>query len=204
MKKFIFAAVACISLTISAQAQQINYGLKAGVTISTLEGIEVGRCDERTGFTAGFYAEFPLTGRISVQPELLYNEKGGIQRFAESDLKGLSKHNYHYISLPVAFKYRFYKGLAFELGPELNYLAFSEVKNELMIGNTTVEERVKTTDDNEPFDVAALAGLSYATKHGITFGVRYTYGFLNTNKENSALVSDLQNRNVQLTLGFRF
>lgn len=203
MKKILFTAIAAIALTFSAQAQKINYGLKVGVNLSTLDGIEVGKCDERTGFAAGVFAEIPFGNRFSIQPELLYNEKGGLQRFAETDVKGIIKHNLHYVSLPVAFKYRIVKGLAFEVGPELNYLAFGEEKLDLYANHQTIQDRSKVTDNLEQFDLAGIAGLSYTTKNGLSLGVRYSYGFMNVNKENNPGVTDLQNRNFQFLLGFR-
>lgn len=68
----------------SLNAQDTRFGLKGGITF--YKGtIDFAGFEESTnsalGFTAGVYAEFPLSDYISIQPEVLYTQK----RTEESD-----------------------------------------------------------------------------------------------------------------------
>ena len=74
MKKTILTTiVALFVFTMGANAQGIGIGIKGGLNLAKLDGIE--NAENRTGLHAGAYVNLNLGG-ISIQPELLYSAQG--------------------------------------------------------------------------------------------------------------------------------
>lgn len=88
-----------------AVAQDTRFGLKGGITFykGTIDfaGFEESS-SSALGFTAGVYAEFPLSKYISIQPEILYNQKN-----IEEDDSFFDENNqvsFSYIDVPVLLR----------------------------------------------------------------------------------------------------
>ena len=72
MKKLVLSlAVAASSL---AFAQQ--FGVKAGVNVSSIGGNDDLDQSSKVGFNAGLFMNAPLAANFSIQPELLYSSMG--------------------------------------------------------------------------------------------------------------------------------
>ena len=82
MKKLCLAVIAVLSLTYS-QAQEVQFGAKAGVNFANLTGDDVDNSDMRTSFHLGVVAEIKINEKFSVQPELLYSSKGASSKDSE-------------------------------------------------------------------------------------------------------------------------
>lgn len=82
MKKTVFAAAALLATAAvsSAQAQSVRLGLRAGANYSNLAGNVKNQdtYNNKIGFLGGVMLNVPVTddGFFSVQPEILYSQKG--------------------------------------------------------------------------------------------------------------------------------
>ena len=66
-----------ISLVVcSLHAQNVTFGVKAGLNFACLSGDDAEDFDGRTSFHIGATAEFSLSETFSIQPELLYSGQG--------------------------------------------------------------------------------------------------------------------------------
>ena len=74
MKKIILAIA--ILITLSSNAQKINFGIKAGLNMSILTGSKDQIMSSTNGFFAGALLEFKILEKIALQPELLFSEQG--------------------------------------------------------------------------------------------------------------------------------
>jgi hypothetical protein len=107
MRRFTSAtvvAVALLALTAVANAAPdgtVSKGLKISLNSADMMGAGVpSGLTPQTGFAAGAYLDWRLAGRASIQPEILYTQKGGE---VES---GTNPYEYHfdYVEIPVLLK----------------------------------------------------------------------------------------------------
>ncbi|WP_234571038.1 porin family protein [Rhodohalobacter sp. 614A] len=93
-------------------AQEHRYGIKGGITFYQIHGKYVlVQGGERTdldshhvsGIEAGFFAEFRVNKMFSIQPEVVFAQKGGSSITSLDVQKDI---NLNYIDLPVLLKFR--------------------------------------------------------------------------------------------------
>ena len=116
MKKlFLVAAIAVFGFT-SANAQEVNFGAKAGVNMATITGDDVDDTKSKTSFHIGAVAEIAISDKFSVQPELLYSAQGTKADEGDEELK------IDYINLPIIAKYYVAEGFSIEAGHQVGFL----------------------------------------------------------------------------------
>ena len=72
MKTKISFLIACV-LFAQAAMSQINFGIKGGANITKVEG-KAFRDEFRYGYHLGGFAEIGLGDKLSIQPEVLFNQ----------------------------------------------------------------------------------------------------------------------------------
>ncbi len=195
----VFAA----ALTMNAQDEadntsdkSISFGVKGGVSLATIvsNNDDYETPNARTSFFAGVTAEFPITDKFSIQPEVLYSQQGA--EIKNDGLLGDNRIEYQidYINVPVLAKIYLVEGLSVEVGPQ-----FSFKVNEEIDGNVDSNSGDTPLDRVENFDFGVAAGLTFQTKMGIFATGRYARGFTDV-IENV----DLQNSVFQIGLGYKF
>lgn len=196
------AAVALVAPALAsvpaASAQQSTFGLKAGLNVATLTGDNTDDLDPRLGFAGGAFVEIPVTPSFSVQPEVLYTQKGARETDGTTD----ATIALDYLEVPVLFKYtvpvtRSGLLLGGYVGPALAFKLNENVEADF--GGTTVSE---DTDFAKSTDVGVAFG---ATVGAGPFAVdgRYTLGLTNVVDSD---VSDDDARNGVFTISalYRF
>lgn len=184
MKKLLLVLLV-VSFTGVANAQDLTFGAKAGVNFASLTGDDVEDIDGRTSFHLGMIAEFLLSEKFAIQPEVLYSSQGAKASDEDSEWK------LDYVSIPVMAKYFVTEGLSLEAGP---YVAFNVVSEFDMEGIT-----VDLEDETESTDFGAAFGLGYQLPMGLFFQGRYAMGLTDISSEG-----DAKNGVFQLSLGYRF
>lgn len=176
--------------------KSISFGVKGGATISTLvsNDDDFKSPNARTSFFAGVTAEFPISDKFSIQPEVLYSQQGAEIR--NDGFLGDDRIEYQldYINVPVLAKIYLFEGLSIDVGPQ-----FSFKVNEEIDSNVTGNSGDIDMNEVEDFDFGVAAGLTFQTKSGIFATGRYTRGFTDVIKD-----VDLQNSVFQLGLGYKF
>lgn len=217
MKK-LFLAVTILLASISVTEAQSGFGIRGGGNLSNLSGDlkNEDRYENKVGFHAGVFLNFPVAdGFFSVQPELIYSQKGFKNSEVEftdllgNDYRREGKVNYNYLDLPVLA--RISAGpLYFEGGPQASYLLnVNNQTKEYYNGNlrsSATTERDK--DGMQEFELGYVAGVGLSTASGISIGVRYTGAFTDFVKTDSDQYfnGDLGNAKhsvLMLTLGFK-
>ena len=189
MKKVLLSAVALMAFGIAAQAQDIKFGVKAGVNIADLSDNSAG---SRVGFHVGGLAEFGITEQFSIQPELLYSGQGAKvnEGFGDVDLK------LDYISLPVLAKYRIVKGFSVEAGPQVGFLISAKAEDE------DVKDAYKSVD------FGVTGGAEYELPMGVFFQARYYVGLSSVTEDievfGTSYSADTNNIMISLSAGYRF
>ena len=204
MKKILLLSI-FFGLSFSAmQSQQIMYGAKAGLNLSTIGGdkTEINHTT-KTGFHLGVLAEIPITGDFAVQPEVLFTSQGAKMQqtlFLDVELEGSKK--LEYIQVPVMAKYYVVKGLALEAGPQVSFLTRAIGDIETTSNGMTESRKVELTGVSK-IDFSVGAGASLYLDMGVFFAARYNFGLTNINDSDASDWKALNNV-FQLSAGYFF
>lgn len=170
---------------------QTYFGFKVGTNISNING-DNPYDGIKIAMHVGGVAEIVISDLISVQPELLYSMQGS-QHKDDSSLKN----NYHYITLPIMFKYFINVSTSIDAGPQIGYLVFAKQSNGW-------EEWRDTKDELNALDYGFNLGASYEMDNGMNINIRYNYNFANIYKTIEGLDFKGNNTVIQLSLGYKF
>ena len=184
MIKKLWIALIAIGIAGTVTAQDVKFGVKLGMNVSSINGSQANNLDSKTGFLFGVTSEVSLSNKFSLQPELLFSQQG-----AKS--KDVYTYDLNYVSLPIMAKYYIVDAFSVEAGPQFSFL----VKDELIPENGS--QTVNTNAEN--FDLTANLGLGYQLKNGIFFQTRYNLGLINIDEN-----PDIKNGVFQMSLGFKF
>jgi len=206
MKKLILCGAIALFGFLSANAQEVKFGAKAGVNLATIGG-DVEDADGRTSFHVGGVAEIMISDKFSVQPELLYSAQGLQSEYTEtifgSDVKFEEKLKLDYINLPIMAKFYVAEGLSIEAGPQVGFLISAESEVEASFEGDSENQTEDVKDGFKSVDFAAGIGLGYKLDSGLNFSARYTLGLANI-AEDAADDFSIQNNVLQVSLGYMF
>ncbi len=144
-------------------------------------------------------ANFAVNDMFSIQPEVLYSNKG----FNIKDSGDDARFAINYIDVPVLAKVATgATGLFFELGPQVGFRTAADIKNSSI--SLSASDAVKSVD------VGYVGGLGFQTESGAMIGLRYNGGFTNVAKDNGTIAGlatgggEGKNSAFQLYVGFLF
>lgn len=228
MKKIILSLAVLAGFASAANAQTgVKYGISGGANLANFTGTDSKDFGYKFGFSAGVVANFGVSDMFSVQPEVLYSEKG----FNTSDVlfsratgtgaqqyQATVKQTLRYIDIPILLKINTGdagKGLFFELGPQLSLLAgartFSDDNN--LAGATNAyftrdagPVSVRLGTGREGFNKALIGyvgGIGYQLTSGLGFGLRYTGDFAQVYKDGY-LAPNVHNGVFQFNVHYMF
>jgi hypothetical protein len=213
MKKITLLLLAGLSFSF-AQAQSAKIGLKGGANYSNIAGDlqHENVYQNKLGFNGGLTANFAIAGGnfLSIQPELLYSQKGYKYRDEEyrdllgRQIKSKGTRNFNYLDLPVLLKVNA-GGLFFEAGPQLSYLLGIRDNTETSInGDTDSNWRKIDKDDLAELEVGYAAGLGFQAANGVSLGLRYNGSISELAKSdpNNDELVNARHSAFQLQLGF--
>jgi hypothetical protein len=197
MKKTLLALIFAVSALNVAQAQSARFGIKAGASLTNVTKSS-DQAANKFGFNGGVMANFAVNDLLSIQPEVLYSNKG----FKVEGRNSKERLVLNYIDVPIVAKIATgTTGLFFELGPQVGFRTASAYKDSDI--SFSLNDAIKSVD----FGYAA--GLGFQAAGGMV-GLRYNGGFTNVIKENGSLFSlpiggrEGRNSAFQLYVGYFF
>lgn len=226
MRKVLLSAVVLFAFG-SANAQDIKFGAKAGANFSTVKATLPGAADNfgsqenkmLFGFHVGGFAEFKLSDKFAIQPELLYSMQGskyesngnffGFSFTGESDLK------MSYLNVPVMAKYYATEKLFFVAGPQISFLLNAEQDSTFTDsdGETTTDNGVDVKDQFKSIDFSLGFGAGYFFTDNLFAEARYNIGLSNIAEPQTVDAGPFgqieangtaKTSNLQISLGYRF
>jgi Outer membrane protein beta-barrel domain len=221
MKKF-FTLTVLSAFIITSTKAQISYGVQAGVNIANWQGDAMQSLNDvvdlsngyittrsRTGFNVGTYVNIPLTEQISFEPGVMYSQKGYTM---QGDLKidalkflgvnASAKVESHYIDMPLLLKAEVAKGLSIYAGPQISYLAKTNLHvNSSILGISLLNRKLDLTDNFNRVDMGIVGGLGYQFDNGVNIKAGYDYGLSKLDKNENFKA---YNRVIKLSVGFSF
>ena len=208
MRKLAFLAPCCAVLlfTPCSLSGQISLGFQGGLSLATVGGSDLDLFDPgyRKGFGLGAFLELPVGDVLSIQPEILYLQKG----FHESEQGVDVTFALDYVEIPVLLRINVpVEGTVapyFLVGPALGFKAGCEVTGEeggveVKVDCDEAEAEIKSLD----FGGVVGGGISFEAGPGnIHVGARYNYGL--TSLDDSGEDEDVKNRAFSFLAGYSF
>lgn len=194
-------------------------GVKAGVTISGMQGDAVNnlknlidltdgilKTSNRTGFFAGVYANLPMGSFISIEPGIFYTQKG-YELKGGFGVKGISIANAkaqlqsEYIDVPLLLKVNFSRFQIFA-GPQVSYLLNADLKTSAgLLGFNLLNNKMEMTSQFNPWDVGLTGGIGYQISKELSINASYDQGLSKINKDKTL---ESYNRSVKVGMGITF
>ena len=181
------------SYSSSSIAQDVRFGLKAGVNSANASGLSSNTSAITSGHIGGMM-EALYSEKFALQPEIVFSFQG-----FESETEGVSEtYRFTYINIPVMFRYFPTNGLFLESGPQIGYLNTGKLERKSADGN----EKIDIKDAMRDNDLSLNLGVGFQTKSGWSIGGRYCWGL--TNLVRSELDRNFKNQVIQISLGYLF
>lgn len=190
MKLHIFLLLAIFFSAGSVTAQDVNFGIKGGLNVYTLNNDNDADYNSKAGFNLGLLAHIHLAKQWTLQPEIVYSSQGAKINTGNTE----TRINLDYINIPVLVQYMFDNGFRLQAGPQLGFLVNAKSKTGDL--SVDVKDNLKTID----FGLAVGAGYVH-TSSGFGVDARYNFGLSNINENRS---DKLFNRGFQLGVFYLF
>jgi hypothetical protein len=212
MKRILLAAI-IVAFAISANAQ-VQFGIKGGLNVTNrTDDYDDGSSynyDDRVGFHIGFISDISLGFNMTLQPGILYSQKGCTIPEDESNYE--QKYNLNYIDIPFNLMYKLDAGLAkiyFAAGPNFGFGIGGKYK---VIGisdqqdysgydvSSDINFGSGNGDDFKTFDVGFNlgAGIQFSS---IQLGLQYTFGISDLSNDEDY---SIRNNGLGISLTYLF
>lgn len=206
MKKLLFFIAIAVMCFVNLNAQEVKFGVKAGLNLANISGDDTEDLDGRTSFHIGGVAEIMITDKFSFQPELLYSAQGAKSTYEDQFEKEEITIKLDYINLPLMAKYYVAEGFSIEAGPQIGFLMNSEADYEYIDKedpefNESGTEDLK--DEIKGIDFGVNLGLGYKLENGLNFGARYNLGLSDLWDIDTGGIKN-QNSVIQVSVGYFF
>ena len=189
--KSLLTVLVAFSMTQNAIAQ-FGVGLKAGANITKVEGKSF-KDEFRYGYHLGGFAEIGLGDKLSIQPEVLFNQ---FQTRVDSTFRSVYNVRFaenrdiklNYLSIPILLNYKLGKSLSLQAGPQYAILMQKD-KNLLQNGREAFNSG----------DFSVLGGAQIKISK-LRLSGRYFVGLNNINDIDNQ--NKWKNQGFQLSAGF--
>lgn len=177
---------------------QTSYGIKGGFNWVRLNVNSEDSFYEKWGyrykpaFHIGLYSKYNLSERFSVNPELLFSNKG--YSYDETSEGPNAYSHLNYLNLPVMAGIKLFNRMDLVLGPEFGYL---------LNGGAQYNK-----EQYNKFDFGYALGTNLYAGEKVYISLRYSYGLtsvIDTDKSQLPINEkvDFQNQSYQFSIGYR-
>lgn len=189
-------------------SQNIEKGIKGGLNLSSLSTDGNNDKNLKLGLNAGVFAKFPVAESFSVQPELLYSNKGIKLNYDQAGIEGETKFNLDYIDLPVKLIFNLSDDFEFQFGPYVGYMINAKTStNANILNQFQINSEDEINQDRfNAFDFGLTAGLGF-TLDPFIIGFNYNLGLTQVARDNDVaydILGDAKNRVIQVYAGVKF
>lgn len=179
--------------------EDITFSFRGGLGLSNLAGPTEGfDYSSNIAILLGVYGEYLVKSKSGLLGGIEYASKGATIKTEGNFLYNNLRYDISYINLVLGG----FHDLAPRLRVEAAVVPALKISEELSY--TWVygyQSLTAATDDVRAADLGVMAGFNYQfTK--INFGVHYTYGLMDINKDQSAGIASLQNRMLMFSLKY--
>ena len=203
---FVFSFFCLLFNGRNVEAQSFQGKIMLGLNASQIDGDGLSGFN-KPGILAGIGAAFPLSEKLSLEPQLLFSQKGSRTSNDQLD-KGFPFIIFRlsYVELPLLVNYKISESpnLYLQGGISGNYLLGARLDNGTNLGFVEVESSFRKLDYCLHF------GLEYQLNSQWSFRVRHTYSARNMNKNwlyvlnnpNANIRSNSYNNSLSFTVNY--
>lgn len=173
MKRLSLGLLLAIFSTLSLNAQEFHFGVKAGANYAFVSGSDIKDVDPTFKYHAGLLFNYTFAKTVAIQPELLYSVKGYGGDKDELDLS--------YVDIPVLLKIKFLDIFSVHAGPQFGYLLAADSKFD--------GESTDVKDNFKDFDLGAAVGAEYEMPLGLSFGLRYSFSITSIGEDYESVTT---------------
>jgi hypothetical protein len=163
---------------------QVGLGIKGGLNLANVGGTDAPPgAKTLTGFAAGGYLEISLPLLFTIQPEILYSQKGTTYDESMFGTNFTVTAKLNYLEIPVLVKYSFPVPVvkpSLYVGPAMGILLSAKAKVEAAGQSQEEDIKDQTTSTDWGLVVGASANIAI-----ITVDVRYTLGLTSLDKNST-------------------
>lgn len=171
--------------------QGVRFGVKAGLSFSSIDGGESYDYSPKFGFFIGLIEELRISKNMSVQAEFLFSRQGG-----NDDNDNSIGYTLDYFTVPLILKVYIGKIFNLQFGPKFSYNLGSEGINYEAIPN--YDKSITFVNDYDytanGFDFGFDFGAAYELNDNIAVNIRYYWGI-------TEIREDKDDRNLVMQFG---
>lgn len=202
MRRITIFAVLFTVFSTGAFAQRVDHytisgGLLGGANVSTLSNDDVD-FKNRFGFDAGIWANFPIGRVFSIEPQVMYSQRGYFSDVTDGTEPEVTV---GYVSIPVFAKASFGKYFAVMAGPEFNIMTSAKDDN-----NNSGFENIGM-DGWKKHSTSVTGGIEFAPHSRIDVYCRYNYGLVDLYRGDDgnpfSTVGDFKNQSIHFGIKFK-
>ena len=186
MKKILLTIITIFAINAVASAQ-MRFGIKGGLNLanesissSALGGLSLSP-SMRIGFHAGLVMDSPITESISIQPNLLFSQKGFKLSANGNDIST----TFNYIELPINFLYHASESFSVGAGPYLGYALSGTVSSGSQNTNVTFG-----SGEARRLDYGLNLTAGYEVSPGLVISANYSLGLANISDDSSETIKN--------------
>lgn len=224
-----FITVLVIGFSTMVSAQDISFGIRAGVNFQNINGKQMdGDKLENNlmhGFHGGINVDIPVAPEFYIQPGLLFSTKGAkLSEYNGDIIEGSAKLHLSYLEIPINFLFKPALGnghMLLGFGPYLAYGVGGKLSLEGKLGNITYNDDWDVEYTNEvdygsdpidqayakPFDAGANFLIGYETAMGFSAQLNAQLGLLDIMPDYKGFDkkdATMKNTGFGISLGYRF
>jgi hypothetical protein len=213
------SALGVLAVYPSAGAGEVSFGAKTGMVLAYFTQAPQSwepNMSLKPGFALGAFLRYRFSDRFSLQPELLYAQRGVVGNLYDGFIPVDVTAKVNYVELPLLAVYTFpLKGSLrpnLYAGPVLAYTLSSELEFSASVLSASVD--VGSLTHVNDFGLVIGTGFGLAAGSGtMTFDIRYQLGFTNVivsgdfeiNGDPKTIVADdIKNSGFAILLGYLF
>ena len=197
-----------ICFNVYGQEKSTEFGLKTGINFAKYNGDLIGaEYKGKVGFYVGGFANFKISDKFKIQPELLYALQGSNyvstievrEDPSEPTVVGefKVKSNESTISIPIVAQYFVVEKFYFEAGPQIGIIISH--KDEVIESPTDDPSFYDTSGiDYDTFDFGFAVGAGYKLSEKFNVNFRYFFGLIE--RDFSKVKSSVLNLGVEYKL----
>jgi hypothetical protein len=203
MKKIFILAMGLFATTTAVKAQDIKFGIKAGLNVSDIikgDGNNNFDTKTKTGFNAGVTVDIPLIAGLAFTPEVLYSQKGYKQTYSVGEFTQTT----NFIDVPILASFKLGSSFNIVAGPQVSFLL--STKNKFENGFGSVEQE-NVEDDSDRFKkslVGGVIGFRYDVNDKFDIHGRYALDFQKNNENGTNNTPEFRNQVFSVGVGVKF
>lgn len=173
------------------------FGLRMGLSYSSLYGGGFDTYDPRIALSRGLYLRVPVSDDLYVEPGFYYSLKGGETTVKDADGTFDQTLKLNYVDMPVLLVYEIGDGFFAFAGPEVSVNVYAKLETEW-----SGDREPMPVEDLNDIMLNAAGGFGYEFENMLNLRVMYTRSLSKTFDTN---IGDATGANVfQLALGYTF